>query len=92
MSIGPGLLIALACAFIAVIYGIVSIRWVLAKPAGNVRMQEIAAAIQQGAKAYLNRQYTTPSPSPRPRRRKPRTPTRSPRPNATPSITASAPC
>jgi len=59
MSIGPGLFIALACAFIAVIYGIVSIRWVLAKPAGNARMQEIAAAIQQGAKAYLNRQYTT---------------------------------
>ena len=59
MSIGPGLFIALACAFIAVIYGIVSIRWVLAKPAGNARMQEIAAAIQQGANAYLNRQYTT---------------------------------
>ena len=59
MSIGPGLFIALACAFMAVIYGIVSIRWVLAKPAGNARMQEIAAAIQQGAKAYLNRQYTT---------------------------------
>jgi K(+)-stimulated pyrophosphate-energized sodium pump len=59
MSLGAGLAIALACALAAVIYGIVSIRWVLAKPAGNERMQAIAAAIQQGAKAYLNRQYTT---------------------------------
>ncbi|HTS54073.1 MAG TPA: sodium-translocating pyrophosphatase [Burkholderiales bacterium] len=59
MSLGPGLIIALACALIAVIYGIVSIRWVLAKPAGNERMQAIASAIQQGANAYLNRQYTT---------------------------------
>jgi K(+)-stimulated pyrophosphate-energized sodium pump len=54
-----GLIIALVCAILALAYGLVSINWVLSKPAGNQRMQEIAAAVQQGAKAYLNRQYTT---------------------------------
>ncbi|MBX3691841.1 sodium-translocating pyrophosphatase [Dokdonella sp.] len=54
-----GLLISLICAALAILYGIWSIRWIMAKSAGNERMQEIASAIQVGAKAYLNRQYTT---------------------------------
>jgi len=54
-----GLLISIISAFAALAYGAWSYKWILSKPTGNDRMREIAAAIQEGAQAYLNRQYTT---------------------------------
>lgn len=56
---GAGLIIAIVCAMAALLYGALSIKWIVALPSGNERMREIATAIQQGASAYLNRQYAT---------------------------------
>jgi K(+)-stimulated pyrophosphate-energized sodium pump len=59
MSATQWLSTAIAAGVLAVLYGVISMTTILRLPAGNARMQEIAAAIQAGAKAYLNRQYST---------------------------------
>ena len=59
MSLLNPLWFSIFCGLGAVIYGALSVRWILALPMGNDRMQEIATAVQEGASAYLNRQYST---------------------------------
>jgi|tagenome__1003787_1003787.scaffolds.fasta_scaffold20985108_2 K(+)-stimulated pyrophosphate-energized sodium pump len=60
MNLGSNLLyVAIACGIVALLYGIVTSRQVLGMSPGNARMVEVAAAIQEGAGAYLRRQYTT---------------------------------
>ena len=53
-----GVVIALVCAGAAVVYGVLTSRWLLALSPGNEEMQRISLAVQEGATAYLRRQYT----------------------------------
>ena len=59
MDPSVALWLSLGAALLAVVYGLFSAQWVLGRSAGTDRMQEIAAAVQEGANAYMNRQYFT---------------------------------
>ncbi len=59
MTLDNALFLAIGAGILAIVYGAFSVQWILKQPAGSARMQEIAAAVQAGARAYLNRQYTT---------------------------------
>ena len=57
MNPETALWLSLGAAVLALVYGVVSVRWILGQSSGSERMQSIAAAVQEGAKAYMNRQY-----------------------------------
>ena len=59
MTFENAILFCIVTSIAAVIYGLFSSRWILGQSAGNEKMQEIAAAVQEGAKAYMDRQYKT---------------------------------
>ena len=59
MNPETALWLSLGAAVLALVYGVVSVRWILGQSSGSARMQSIAAAVQEGAKAYMNRQYAT---------------------------------
>ncbi|MEE8237188.1 MAG: sodium/proton-translocating pyrophosphatase, partial [Gammaproteobacteria bacterium] len=58
MNPSTALWLCLGASALALLYGVITATWVLRQPAGNERMQEIAAAVQEGANAYMNRQYS----------------------------------